>query len=55
MDDNSERQPDFWLLDLDANGYLRVVGRAMWKIENGSLQVVGAAFSINFVSSCCFV
>ena len=40
INENSDREPDFWLLDLNPEGKMVAVGVAIWTVWNGTLQLV---------------
>ena len=47
---DSDREPDFRIMDLDADGFLNVVGLAFWSLVNDSLKIVSKITPILFRS-----
>ena len=40
LNKDSDREPDFRIMDLDADGFLNVVGLVFWSLVNDSLKIV---------------
>ncbi len=47
MNNDSDLQPDIWLLDLQPNGFYAPLGFSNWTLVNGTLKTVSISTASN--------